>query len=261
MNRTVRRLAVGGIALALGLSPAAGAAQATMEPRLAGQGVPQEIEIAGGGPVLQILPGPAPYARRALAFLRSMPGQIPQQKMQQMRSIARMGPFSNNVARISGDFRATFVDSGESGDRVTGSADFTTQDGTEWRVVFTGVDPTGNPPMEPHWGGVGTFRLLHGTSGHHNPFVPTVNSIAMWGTADVFRNGERVKNDAPVHIMLTSDTRGEDFNYKCYQCVGNEMEELHMILMPKGDTDKYEAPGGFLHIMWEHARAEIEPAR
>ena len=61
--------------------------------------------------------------------------------------------------------------------------------------------------------------------------------------------------------MLTSDTRGANFNYQCYECVGNPMEELHMMLMPTGDTDKYEAPGGFLHRMWERARHEMRPAR
>lgn len=39
------------------------------EPRLAGQPVAQEIHITGGGPVLQILAGPAPFAQRALQFV------------------------------------------------------------------------------------------------------------------------------------------------------------------------------------------------
>lgn len=228
-----------------------------MQPlNLPGIAAPQQIQITGGGPVLQILPGPAPYAQQAMRFMRSMPGEMPREKMQQMQKIARMGPFSNKTARISGDFKATFVDSGETGDRAMGTAEFTTQDGAKWRMVLTGVDATGNPPMEPHFGGAGVNRLLHGTSGHHNPFVPKVNSIAMWGMADVWRNGEQVQTGAPVHIMLTSDTRGSNFNYQCYDCVGQRMRELHVILMPKGDTDKYNAPGGFLHIMWEEAEAQ-----
>lgn len=247
--RRLTTLAIGSL-VALGLSAPAHAQDA--EPRLLGQPVPREIHITGGGPVIQILPGPAPFAQRALR-------QLPPEKRQEMRPIARMGPFSNNVATISGSFDATFTDRGASGDAVRGTSEFTTQDGTQWRVVLTGVDPTGNPPMAPHWGGVATYRPLHGTSGNHNPFVPTVNSIAMWGTADVFRNGQQVKDEAPIHIMLTSDTRGEDFKYKCYDCVGNDFEELHLILMPKGDTGKYQAPGGFLHVMWEAANHRIQP--
>jgi hypothetical protein len=196
-----------------------------------------------------------------MRFARSQPGDIPQEKRQQMQQIARMGPFSKKVARISGGFQGTFVDSGASGDRVEGTSEFTTQDGTKWRVVLTGVDATGNPPMEPHWGGVASYRLLDGTSGHHNPFVPTVNAVAMWGMADVYRNGEKVKDGVPVYIMLTSHTRGEDFNYQCYECAGRPMDELHLILMPKGDTDKYQAPGGFLHIMWERSRMDMTGMR
>lgn len=227
------------------------------EPKVLGAESAQQVRITGGGPVLQILPGPAPYARQAMQFMRNMPGEIPQAKRQQMQKIARMGPFSNKTATIAGDFNATFTDRGMSGDMAEGTAEFTTQDGTQWRMVLTGVSPDGDPPMEPHWGGVTTNRRLHGNSGHHNPFVPTVNSIAMWGTADIFRNGEKVQDAAPVHIMLTSDTRGDNFNYQCRNCVGNAMRELHVILMPKGDTDPYDAPGGFLHIMWEDANFQM----
>lgn len=259
--RRATSLASAGLGLALALGTLPMAAQ-SREPSLLGQPVSQRIQINGGGPVIQVLPGPAPFAQEAMRFMRSMPGEVPQEKRQQMQKIARMGPFSNRVAPIAGDFQATFIDSGESGDRAEGTSEFTTQDGTKWRVVLTGVDPTGSPPMEPHWGGVGAFRLLHGTSGNHNPLVPTVNSIAMWGMADVWRNGEKVKEGAPVHIMLTSHTRGGNgWRYQCRDCVGRPMDELHLILMPKGDTDKYQAPGGFLHIMWERSRMDMTAAR
>ncbi len=259
MKTTLARLMGLATALLLAGAPGLSAQMQTplTEPNLLGQPVPQQIRITGGGPVLQILPGPAPYARQAMQFMRSLPGEIPQPKMQQMQKIARMGPFSNRTATIAGDFNATFTDRGMSGDMVDGTAEFTTQDGTQWRMVLTGVSPDGDPPMEPHWGGVATNRRLHGNSGHHNPFVPTVNSIAMWGTADIFRNGEKVQDAAPVHIMLTSDTRGENFNYQCRDCVGNAMRELHVILIPKGDTDEYDAPGGFLHIMWKDANFQM----
>lgn len=260
MQPLTRTALAAAAAALLGTTPLAGQGMQPMN--LPGTAVPQTIQLTGGGPVLQILPGPAPYAQQAMRFVRSMPGEMPQAKKQQMQKIARMGPFSNRVARISGDFQATLTDSGETGDRAAGTAEFTTQDGAKWRVVLTGVDPTGDPPMEPHWGGVGTNRLLHGTSGHHNPFVPKVNSIAMWGMADVWRNGEQVQTAAPVHVMLTSHTRNpRNFNYQCYDCTGRPMDELHLIMMPKGDTDKYQAPGGFLHIMWEQSSAQMMAPR
>lgn len=250
---------LGALGLCAGLAlPAQAVAQRQMGPELRGQPVAQRIEITGGGPVTQALPGRNPHLRMALAQVRNAPAEV----RQKVRQMGMMGPFSNNVVPIRGELRATLVDRGASGDGASGTAEFTTQDGTQWRVVIKDAKPSEHPndPMHTHFGGVVTFHPLHGSSGHHTPLVPTTNAIAMWGTADVYRNGQQVKQSAPVHVMLTTDTRGDDFRYQCYQCQDRPMRQLHMLLAPGDGVEPYEAPGGFLHIMWEDSRFTVQPA-
>ncbi len=114
--------------------------------------------------------------------------------------------------------------------------------------------------MEPTFGGVGTDLGYHGATGIHTPLVPTVRSaVSYWGMAHVYRNGTLVSDAAPAHVMMTSDTRGDDFAYKCWNCTGNPIEQLHLMLPPPQGTP-YEVPGGVLHVMWEQSRYEREGA-
>lgn len=255
-TKAVRMLTMLGLCAGLAV-PEEAWAQRTVGPELPGQPVAHRIEITGGGPVTQALPGRNPYLSTALAQVRNAPAPV----RQQVRQMGRMGPFSNNVVPIGGEFRATLVDRGPSGDQASGTATFTTRDGTQWRVVIKDAKPAEHPsdPMHTHWGGVATFQPLHGASGHHTPLVPTTNAIAMWGTADVYRNGELAKQSAPVHVMLTTDTRGDDFRYQCYQCQDRPMRQLHMLLAPGQGVEPYQAPGGFLHVMWEDSRFDLQP--
>src|SRR5207249_4170750 len=52
---------------------------------------------------------------------------------------AHMGPYSNNVATISGDIAVTAIDRGAMGDSVSGVAEFTAQDGSRWKVLMDRV--------------------------------------------------------------------------------------------------------------------------
>lgn len=221
-----------------------------------GRPVPHSFTISANNPTLQVLPGPAVFADRALA----MAADAPPEKRRHLRRIAENGPFSNNVREITGEFQGVLVDRGARGDEAQATAQFWI-DGADWRVVIKDVEPRGTPPLEPHWGGVAAFRPLHGTSGNHNPFVPLVNAVAMWGTADVYLGAGLVRADAPVHVMFTSDTRGEDFRYQCYDCRDHPMQELHMILLPGPETEPYPLPGGFIHIVWEDARMDADLVR
>jgi hypothetical protein len=204
--------------------------------------------VTGGGPVIQVLPGPAQFADSARPIIERMPAEM----RPMMTMMGENGPFSDKVAVVSGTVRATYWDRGAGGDSVAGTAEFRSQDGARWRVVLKGAAPEDPNPMEPHFGGVATDMTYHGSSGLHAPFVPTVRSaVSFWGMADVYRNGELVAGDAPVHTMLTSDTRGDDFAYKCWDCTREPIEQFHLMLMPADMKKPYAVPGGVLHVMWE----------
>jgi hypothetical protein len=89
--------------------------------------------------------------------------------------------------------------------------------------------------------------------------MPTVCAEAtMWGLARVFRNGEMINDAAPFHMMLTSASRGADFNYMCYTCTSNEITQVHLVSRSPGGVrdqlfDESIAPGGFLHLTWEQS--------
>lgn len=207
------------------------------------------VSVTGGGPVIQVLPGPAQFADSAMPIIERMPPE--QQEM--MKMMAANGPFSDTVAQIDGDFAVTFWDRGAAGDSVAGVAEFKSQDGAEWRIVLDRVAAEDISPMEPTFGGVGTDLGYHGSTGIHAPLVPTVRSaVSHWGMAQVFRNGTLISDAAPVHVMMTSDTRGDDFAYKCWNCTANPIEQLHLML-PAAAGTMYEVPGGVLHVMWEQS--------
>src|SRR5262249_48645974 len=90
------------------------------------------MNVTGGGPVIQILPGPFPFADSAAAVIRNRP---PDQQAD-LTHKAQMGPYSNNVASISGDTSRVAIDRGATGDSVSGVARFTAKDGAQWRVVM-----------------------------------------------------------------------------------------------------------------------------
>src|SRR5690606_13719063 len=105
--------------------------------------------------------------------------------------------------------------------------------------------------------------LYHGDTGDGTPAEPRVRCmLCSWGWADVYKNGERVASSAPLHVMLTSDTRGDDFRYQCYECEEQPVREVHVIVAPSAHLP---SEGGFLHVMWEDAQwnigtpEEIEP--
>ena len=243
-----------------GIDPVSGAGLGLTPPKSsasASHATVRVTTITGGGAVIQVLPGPDFYADSAMAIINKAPAE--QQKM--LKMMAMNGPFSDKVARISGEFKGTFWDRGQgvnSGDSVAAVATFKTEDGASWRVVIDRVDPVDASPMDPHWGGVGTDVTYHGATGLGVPLVPTVSSaVSYYGFASVYRDGKLVNGKAPIHVMLTSQARGKargsDFAYTCWNCTKNRIEELHLMLMPPMGT-MYPVPGGTLHVMWQHSR-------
>src|SRR5256886_14298448 len=77
----------------------------------------QAIRVTGGGPVIQILPGPVPFPDSA--------APIPQafgDEREGLESQVKNGPYSNNVASIAGRISFTAVDKGAIRDLVDGVA-------------------------------------------------------------------------------------------------------------------------------------------
>jgi len=215
-----------------------------------GMAAPAEpIRVTGGGPVIQILPGPFPFPDSAGPILKSFG-----EEHEALESQSQNGPYSNNVVPISGTFTFSAWDKGAIRDSVDGVAEFTTHDGAHWKVVLDRVQTT-DVPHHPKFGGVIRGLYYHGATGVHTPLVPTINSaVALWSIAHLYRNGERVTDNAYVHVMLLSRTRRDkDFALACWDCSKNKIEELQLQITPAPGEPKFDAPGGFLFVNWERS--------
>ncbi len=208
------------------------------------------IEVVGGGPVVQILPGPFPFADSAAAVIAARPAD----QQADLHHKVEQGPYSNNVAVIAGSARFTAWDRGAERDSVEGSATFTTQDGARWRLAIDRVQ-THDIPFNPRFGGVILGLYYHGASGVHTPLVPTIRSaVALWAFGHLSRNDAPVTDSAMVHIMLLSHTRRDgDFALTCWDCSKNPVDELQLQVTPAPGQPPFDAPGGFLFVNWERS--------
>ena len=205
------------------------------------------IRVTGGGPVIQILPGPFPFPDSAAPILKQFGDE-----REGLESQVKDGPYSNNVSPISGTFTFTAWDKGAVRDSVDGVAEVTTRDGERWRLVLDRVQ-TKDVPHHPRFGGVILGLYYHGNTAVHTPLVPTINSaVALWAVGHLYKNGTLVTDNAMVHVMLLSRTRRDgDFALDCWNCSKNKIEELQLQILPGPGEPKLDAPGGFLFVNWE----------
>ena len=210
------------------------------------------ISVVGGGSVIQILPGPFPFPDSAAPILEAFGDE-----REGLESQVKNGPYSNNVTPISGTFTFTAWDKGAIRDSVDGTAEFTTQDGARWKLVLDRVQ-TKDVPHHPRFGGVIMGLYYHGITQVHTPLVPTINSaVALWAVGHLYKNGALVTDNAMVHVMLLSHTRRDgDFALACWNCSKNTVDELQLQILPGPGDPKFDAPGGFLFVNWEHSRGE-----
>jgi len=209
------------------------------------------IRVTGGGPVIQILPGPFPFPDSAAPILQQFGDE-----REGLESQVKNGPYSNNVTPISGAFTFTAWDKGAVRDSVDGVAEFTTQDGARWKLVLDRVQ-TRDVPHHPRFGGVILGLYYHGNTAVHTPLVPTINSaVALWAFGHLYKDGALVTDNAMVHVMLLSRTRRDgDFALACWDCSKNKIEELQLQILPGPGEPKFDAPGGFLFVNWEKSRS------
>jgi len=212
------------------------------------------IQVTGGGPVVQILPGPFPFPDSAGPILKAFG-----EEHEALESQAQNGPYSNNVAKISGDFTMTAWEKGAIRDSLAGVAEFTTQDGARWKVVIDRVQVK-DVPHHPKFGGVIMGLYYHGATFVHTPLVPTINSsVAAWGIGHLYKNENLVTDNAMVHVMLLSRTRRDgDFALECWDCSKNPIEELQLQITPAPGEPKFDAPGGFLFANWEKSTSQMQ---
>jgi uncharacterized cupredoxin-like copper-binding protein len=211
-------------------------------------GLPHAVEVRGGGSVIQILPGPFPFADSAAAVIASRP----EDQRMELTGKAKQGPYSDSVARVSGTIAIRAWDFGPSRDSVDGTARFTDVDGSRWKLVMDRVQ-TKDIPNNPRFGGVIMGLYYHGASGVHTPLVPTIqSSVALWAYGRLYRDDRLVTDSAMVHVMLLSRTRRDgDFKLDCWDCSKRPVEELQLQITPAAGQPKLEAPGGFLFLNWE----------
>lgn len=207
------------------------------------------LRLTGGGAVIQILPGPFPFADSARAVYRSWGDE-----RSALDAQAQRGPYSDSVARISGTIRIAAWDRGANGDSVNGTARFVTADGARWTLDMDRVQ-TQDMTHHPRFGGVIFGLYYHGATGVHTPLVPTINSAAaLWAVGRLSRNGVPVTDRAMIHIMLLSRTRRPgDFALTCWDCSHNPVEELQLQVTPARGEAPFAAPGGVLFINWERS--------
>ncbi|HEV2671161.1 MAG TPA: cupredoxin domain-containing protein [Gemmatimonadales bacterium] len=213
------------------------------------------IRVAGGGPVIQILPGPFPFPDSAAPILQAFGDE-----REGLESQVKNGPYSNNVAPISGTFAFDAWDLGATRDSVYGVAEFTARDGARWKLVMDRVQ-TKDVPHHPRFGGVILGLYYHGVTGVHTPLVPTINSaVALWSFGHLYRNSALITDNAMVHVMLLSHTRRDgDFALECWDCSRNAVDELQLQILPGPGEPKLDAPGGFLFVNWEKSATASEP--
>ncbi|HEY7027629.1 MAG TPA: cupredoxin domain-containing protein [Gemmatimonadales bacterium] len=207
----------------------------------------KEIAVEGGGPVIQILPGPFPFPDSAAPVLKAFGDE-----REGLESQVKNGPYSNNVSPISGRFSFTAWDLGAARDSVDGNATFITKDGSHWRLLLDRVQ-TKDVPHHPRFGGVIMGLYYHGTTEVHTPLVPTINSkVALWAVGRLYRDDKLVTDNAQVHVMLLSRTRQPGtWALACWDCSRNPIEELQLQILPGPGEPKFDAPGGFLFVNWE----------
>lgn len=207
----------------------------------------QAIRVTGGGPVIQILPGPFPFPDSAAPILKMFGDE-----REGLESQVKNGPYSNNVSPITGVFTFSAWDKGAVRDSVNGVAEFTTKDGAHWKLLLDRVQ-TKDVPHHPRFGGVILGLYYHGNTAVHTPLVPTISSaVALWAFGHLYKNDALVTDNAMVHVMLVSRTRRDgDWALQCWDCSKNKIEELQLQILPGPGEPKFDAPGGFLFVNWE----------
>jgi hypothetical protein len=111
-------------------------------------------------------------------------------------------------------------------------------DGSTYRVVM-------NTPMrqEPEgryttWFGVALGHAHHGDTKIDTPALPRVSAeLALWGFADVLKDGQPIATEVPAHMMVVKKDQG-DLPGQVFLSVGTERKNV------------LGAPNGYVNVVW-----------
>jgi hypothetical protein len=130
------------------------------------------IYVEGKAPVIQALPGPAVFRDKLSPIADT--------------ALPDKTPFSNHIVVLKkGDLRLvaydrTVNDTTLSKDSMEFEANFTDQQGNEWRIVQAIIAPVSPDPVgEPWFGGLAIDRLYHGQTGNGTPLFPKINGALL----------------------------------------------------------------------------------
>lgn len=154
-----------------------------------------------------------------------------------------------HTAPINGTITINVNNKGDRGsplqniDEVEVKAEFTTETGNYQVVIQEPMlsDPQGRNPT---WFGVGYEKPMHGNTNTGTRKLPeVVPAIAIWGWADVYKDGELLKSRAPAHVKVMDTSR------------------LSGIVL-EVETDGASIPGtpnGYLNIHWPNTEKLVLP--
>lgn len=200
------------------------------------------VHVAGEPPVFQVKPGPPVFLDRVIPEASSGSGES-------------STPYSDRTVRIQGTIRVRAVDKTQetlsdppyTHDTATVVARLTTADSTDWTVVLQTVNARkadGSPRL---FGGLGTDVIVHGDSGRENRLLPKMDALlTMWGSSEVYRNGELIREEARTHVMINSRTRNPDTGkFYGYDTTDRPVKEVYLLLYA---SNQLPTPGGFLNV-------------
>jgi hypothetical protein len=121
-------------------------------------------------------------------------------------------------------------------------------DGGTYRVVVT--TPMRQEPEGRYttWFGVAFGHAHHGSTGIDTPALPRVAAeLAVWGYADVYRDGQLVAAGVPAHMMVVKRDQGT-LPGQVFLSVASEKKNLVSV------------PDGYLNIIWLQATSLATPA-
>jgi hypothetical protein len=165
-------------------------------------------------------------------------------------------PFAlDHAAPTTGQIDVRVVDAGgrwsplQSKDTVDLTAEFThPADGARYRVVVT--TPMRQEPEGRYttWFGAAFGHAHHGNTGIDTPALPRVAAeLALWGYANVERNGERIDSGKPAHMMVVRRDQGA-LPGQVFLSVAAEKKDLVGV------------PDGYINLVWPQVGSLATPA-
>lgn len=127
---------------------------------------------------------------------------------------------------------ATAADAATSKDQAQLDASWRDQDGNTYAVKCCSKMVTVGDE-HPTFGGVVTNTILHGFSRIGTPLMPSEFAYAaFWGMGQVLKNGKETDGPREVHVMLTEQVRGKDYQLVSDPEVDPTKLQLHIIVAP-----------------------------